>query len=190
MTNLSKPFLASLALVGSLLTTTAAPTYGLLAVAGSVLSVLPSTSHATPPPWAPAHGWRRKNEAGYTGYTGTKWERDYGLINGRCDRRAVAAAIGPSAGTVFSANTGQGKVAVIAGAIIDAVIGSKVGASPDPIDRSCLAQALELGLGANSDPLAARQWRERAKTATQQPGSGSADQPRGDQRVEPRRTKP
>ena len=30
-----------------------------------------------PPPHAPAHGWRKKNDPYYVGYTGRQWERDF-----------------------------------------------------------------------------------------------------------------
>ena len=53
-----------------------------------------------------------------------------------------------------------------------------------------LAQTLEQGLGVPADPAAARQWRERAKAVPQQARGATADQPRGDQRVDPRRPRP
>ena len=33
------------------------------------LAVYPVPSPAEPPPWAPAHGWRKKNDPNYIGYT-------------------------------------------------------------------------------------------------------------------------
>ena len=32
-----------------------------------LLIALPCIALATPPSWAPAHGWRKKNDAGYAG---------------------------------------------------------------------------------------------------------------------------
>lgn len=119
-------------------------TYGFLIVAGSVLTVVPSITYADPPPWAPAHGWRRQHDPDYTGYTGKKWNHDYGIINGRCDRQAIGAVVGPTAGSVIASQAGQGTVAILIGAIIDVVIGHQVGKTPDAIDRACLAHALEL----------------------------------------------
>lgn len=121
-------------------------THGILIATGSVLAVVSSTTYAEPPPWAPAHGWRRQHDPEYTGYTGKKWDRDYGVINGRCDRQAIGAAVGPTAGSVFASQAGQGTTAILIGAIIDVVIGSQAGRTPTPdaIDRACLAHALEL----------------------------------------------
>jgi len=31
---------------------------------------------ADPPDHAPAHGWRKKHDPAYVGYTGREWERD------------------------------------------------------------------------------------------------------------------
>ena len=49
-----------------------------LIFAGSVLALtLPANTYGDPPPWAPAHGWRKKNDPYYTGYTGKKWDKHY-----------------------------------------------------------------------------------------------------------------
>ena len=53
----------------------------------------PPTSYADPPPQAPAHGWRKKHDPNYVGYRGKKWDRDYGVIEGRCNRKAVGAVL-------------------------------------------------------------------------------------------------
>jgi surface antigen len=83
------------------------------------LSFVPVPSPADPPPWAPAHGWRKKNDPNYVGYTGKKWERDYGILEGTCNAAAV-------------------------GTVLGAVIGAKVGAKIDEGDRGCMGHALEL----------------------------------------------
>jgi len=58
---------------------------GSLAVIALVsLTFVPVPAPADPPPWAPAHGWRKKNDPNYVGYTGKKWDKDYGIIEGRC----------------------------------------------------------------------------------------------------------
>src|SRR3989304_2554462 len=62
------------------------------------LAFLPPPALSDPPPWAPAHGWRKKNDPHYVGYTGKKWERDYGIIGGRCHTAAVGAALGGAVG--------------------------------------------------------------------------------------------
>ena len=49
---------------------------------------------ADPPPWAPAHGWRKKNDPNYIGYTGKKWDKDYGVVEGHCNTEAIGAVLG------------------------------------------------------------------------------------------------
>src|SRR5713226_2248094 len=83
------------------------------------LGLLPVPSPADPPPWAPAHGWRKKNDPNYVGYTGKKWDKDYGIIEGRCNSAAV-------------------------GAVLGGVIGAKIGQKIDEGDRGCWGHALEL----------------------------------------------
>ncbi len=38
-----------------------------LFVVGGLYVASPSPGYADPPPWAPAHGWRRKHDGRYTG---------------------------------------------------------------------------------------------------------------------------
>jgi surface antigen len=87
------------------------------------LALAPIASPAQPPPWAPAHGWRKQNDPNYVGYTGKRWEKDYGVIEGRCDSAAVGAVLGGVTG---------------------AVIGAKIGQEIDNSDRACMGHALEL----------------------------------------------
>src|SRR5258707_819066 len=58
------------------------------------LALLPVPAPADPPPWAPAHGWRKKNDPNYVGYTGRKWEKDYGVVEGHCNTQAIGAVLG------------------------------------------------------------------------------------------------
>ena len=62
-------------------------------VAGGLAVAVPATTWGDPPPWAPAHGKRKQGDP-YTGYSGKKWNTHYGVVNGRCNREAVGAAIG------------------------------------------------------------------------------------------------
>src|SRR2546428_8854129 len=66
------------------------------------LGLLPVPSPADPPPWAPAHGWRKKNDPNYVGYTGKTWDKDYGIIEGRCNSAAVGALLGGAVGVAVS----------------------------------------------------------------------------------------
>jgi surface antigen len=115
----------------------------LLLVVGALLA---STASAEPPPWAPAHGWRKKNDPNYVGYTGKKWERDYGVVEGRCNTAAVGAVLGGVTGAVIGSRASEQDrpVAIILGTTIGAVIGAKIGEEIDQNDRACMGHALEL----------------------------------------------
>jgi len=93
------------------------------------LSLVPVPAPADPPPWAPAHGWGKTNDPDYVGYTGKKWQKDYGIIDGHCNTQAVGAVLGGVVG---------------GGTLIGAVIGAKVGRALDDADRGCMGHALEL----------------------------------------------
>jgi len=112
-----------------------------------LLIALPCIALATPPSWAPAHGWRKKNDPSYAGYSGRSWDRDYGVRSGRCDRAAVGAVLGGVAGGVIGAETSksdQRTVAIVVGTVIGAAIGAEIGRRMDQADRSCMGHALEL----------------------------------------------
>lgn len=116
----------------------------LLAVA-SLLA--PPYAYGDPPPWAPAHGWRKKHDPYYVGYTGHKWPDHYGVIDGRCNREAVGAVIGATVGGVVGSQVGKGDgraVATVLGAVFGAVIGAAIGRDMDRTDRACFGHALEL----------------------------------------------
>ena len=100
------------------------------------LGLVPVPSPAQPPPHAEAHGWRKKNDPTYVGYTGKKWPKDYGVAQGSCNAAAVGAVVG---------GAGQERpVAVILGAAIGAVVGHAIGKEMDAADRACMGHALEL----------------------------------------------
>jgi surface antigen len=111
------------------------------------LTFVPVPAPADPPPWAKAHGWRKKNDPSYVGYTGKKWEKDYGVLEGKCDTAVVGAVLGGAVGGVIGSKVGSGDdrpVAIVVGTVIGAVIGSKIGAEMDEGDRGCMGHALEL----------------------------------------------
>lgn len=111
------------------------------------LSLVPSPAPADPPPWAPAHGWRKKNDPNYVGYTGKRWEQDYGVIDGRCDTAKVGAVLGGVVGGAVGARNSSPEnrpVAIVVGTVLGAVIGAKVGRAVDESDRACMGHALEL----------------------------------------------
>ena len=111
------------------------------------LALLPIAAPADPPSWAPAHGWRKKHDPDYVGYTGKRWDRDYGVIEGHCDTDKVGAVVGGVVGGAVGSRVGQGDnrpVAILVGGVIGAVVGAKVGRAIDDADRACMGHALEL----------------------------------------------
>jgi surface antigen len=102
---------------------------------------------ADPPSHAPAHGWRKKNDPYYVGYTGHRWPDDYGIRAGRCDRDRVGTALGAAVGGAIGAAVSDDDdrlIAILAGAAIGAVIGHEIGDRMDDRDRACMGHALEL----------------------------------------------
>jgi surface antigen len=113
----------------------------------ALLIALPCIALATPPSWAPAHGWRKKNDPTYAGYSGRQWERDYGVRSGHCDRSEIGAVLGGVAGGVIGSEVGKGdnrNAAIVVGTVIGAAIGYEIGRRMDVTDRSCVGHALEL----------------------------------------------
>jgi surface antigen len=111
------------------------------------LTFVPVPAPADPPPWAPAHGWRKKNDPNYVGYTGKKWDKDYGIIEGRCNSAAVGAVLGGAVGGVVGSRVADKQdrpVAIVVGTVLGAVIGAKIGQKIDEGDRGCWGHALEL----------------------------------------------
>lgn len=109
--------------------------------------VAPVIALADPPPWAPAHGWRRKHDPYYAGYSGRQYEYDFGISRGSCNRDEIGAVLGGIAGGVIGSEVGKGDnrpVAIVLGTVVGAVIGAEIGRRMDDRDRSCVGHALEL----------------------------------------------
>jgi surface antigen len=114
-----------------------------------LLISLPCIALATPPSWAPAHGWRSKNDPTYAGYSGRSWERDYGVRSGHCDRAEIGAVLGGVAGGVIGSEVAgdEGRaVAIVVGTLVGATIGAEIGRRLDKTDRSCVGHSLELAM--------------------------------------------
>ena len=73
------------------------------AALAALATVLALPAMADPPPHAPAHGWRKKHDPYYVGYTGRHWNDDYGVRSGRCDRDRVGTALGAVVGGAIGA---------------------------------------------------------------------------------------
>jgi surface antigen len=102
---------------------------------------------ADPPDHAKAHGWRKKHDPQYVGYTGRAWERDYGVLEGSCHRKEIGTVLGAVVGGAVGSQIGEGSnrtVAIVVGSVLGAVIGREIGADLDDADRGCVGHALEL----------------------------------------------
>jgi surface antigen len=104
-------------------------------------------SLADPPAHAPAHGWRKKHDPHYVGYSGTTWERDYEVTSGRCNRETIGAVLGGVAGAVVGSRVASPEnrtVGTIVGAAVGALLGSRIGRELDDRDRACFGHVLEI----------------------------------------------
>ena len=111
------------------------------------LCLVPVPSPAEPPPHAKAHGWRKKNDPNYVGYTGKKWADDYGVVDGRCNTAAVGAVVGGVIGGVVGSRVSDRDdrpIAIVLGTALGAVVGHAIGKELDNADRACMGHALEL----------------------------------------------
>jgi len=101
-----------------------------------------------PPPWAPAHGYRRKHRGHY--YEDlelyARVARDIGITAGTCNREAVGAVLGGVVGGALGSQVGKGdgrKLATVAGAVIGVLVGRDIGRRMDEGDQACTGQVLE-----------------------------------------------
>jgi len=114
--------------------------------AAIVWAVAMPVTFGDPPPWAPAHGLRVKQDPYYLGYSGRKWDSDYGVLDGHCNQQAVGAVLGATGAAIGSQSVKSENrpVATVLGGILAAAAGSKVSRDMDERDRACLGQTLEL----------------------------------------------
>jgi surface antigen len=115
-------------------------------VIGAVLGAWVAPVLADPPAHAPAHGWRKKNDPTYVGYSGKQWTNDFDISSGNCNREEIATVIGAVAGGAIAHRVAEEHetVATIIGVIAGAVIGNKIGRELDEADRGCFGHALEI----------------------------------------------
>ena len=102
---------------------------------------------ADPPDHAKAHGWRKKHDPQYVGYTGRQWDNDFGVVEGNCHRKEIGTVLGAVVGGAIGSQVGDGSgrtVAIIVGSVLGAVIGREIGSDLDDADRGCVGHALEL----------------------------------------------
>ncbi|MGH6960966.1 MAG: glycine zipper domain-containing protein [Dongiaceae bacterium] len=132
-----------------------------LALAVAATALPPGAANADPPPWAPAHGWRAKQNKSYRieepvyvvqpypyyvqpqsyGYP-----VPYGIDSGRCNRDVIGAVVGGVAGGAVGAGVADDDdrtVGIIAGTVVGALLGGLVGDAMDDADYACMGQAFE-----------------------------------------------
>ena len=88
-----------------------------------------------PPPWAPAHGYRRK------GYV-----PPFGIGLGNCNRELLGGLLGAAAGGFAGSRIGDGRgqlAAVAGGTLLGFLVGGSIGRTMDEVDQNCVGQALE-----------------------------------------------
>jgi surface antigen len=102
---------------------------------------------ADPPDHAKAHGWRKKHDPYYVGYTGREWPHDFGIVEGHCNRDEIGTVLGAVVGGAIGSQVGEGSqrtVAIVVGSVLGAVIGREIGKDLDERDRACVGHSLEL----------------------------------------------
>ena len=102
---------------------------------------------AQPPRHAPAHGWRKKNDESYVGYSGRQWTHDFEIASGRCNREEIATVVGGIVGGAIASRVAEENrtIATIIGIAAGAFVGNRIGEKLDDADRGCVAHALEIG---------------------------------------------
>jgi surface antigen len=116
-----------------------------------------------PPPWAPAHGYRRKpwhkHKHEYHHHHHHHYDYDehqhhehattfpeVGIEFGRCNRELIGGILGGVTGGVVGSQVGKrsNRTAVtIGGTIVGVLIGGAIGRSMDQADHACVAHTLE-----------------------------------------------
>lgn len=98
-----------------------------------------------PPPWAPAHGYRRKHRR-QDNEPVVVYQAPYGIATGICDRTLVGAAVGGAAGGLIASGAAHGKhraEAIAGGALLGILLGGSIGNAIDQLDERCVGQVLE-----------------------------------------------
>ncbi len=93
-----------------------------------------------PPPWAPAHGYRR-NQGLVASYV-----PPFDINIGTCNRELVGSVLGGAVGGVLGSNIGKGSgqtVAIIGGTILRVLVGGSIGRTMDQVDQNCVGQIME-----------------------------------------------
>src|SRR5690606_24020563 len=68
---------------------------------------------------------------------------DYGIAEGRCNRKAIGAVLGGAIGAIIGSQIGEDRVAMLVGAAAGTLIGSEIGRRMDEADLACIGEGLE-----------------------------------------------
>jgi len=96
-----------------------------------------------PPPWAPAHGYRR---SGRDGQAVPVYAAPFQIDVGRCNRGTLGAVLGGAAGGALGSRVGGGTgrdTAIVGGTILGVLVGQSIGRWMDEVDQACVGQVLE-----------------------------------------------
>ncbi len=94
----------------------------------------------SPPPWAPAQGYRYKDGGQQLG------RLPLDLDTGRCNRELLGSLLGAAAGGLAGSQIGDGRgqlAAVAGGTLLGFFLGGTIGRNMDEVDQNCVGQALE-----------------------------------------------
>ena len=86
---------------------------------------------------------------------------DFGIPDGRCNRRAIGAVLGGAIGGILGSQIGEGRIAVLIGAAAGTLIGSEIGRRMDETDLACIGEGLEKAQ--DNQPV---EWPSADRTAT------------------------
>lgn len=99
-----------------------------------------------PPPWVPAHGYRRQHSGDYYGDRQIAYVPPFDIDSGRCNRELLGSLLGAAAGGFAGSQIGDGRgqlAAVAGGTVLGYLLGGTIGRSMDSMDQNCIGQALE-----------------------------------------------
>ena len=85
-----------------------------------------------------------KKHRTYAGYSGIRWDQDFGVMAGRCDRDAISTHTRNT--TAFGSEDRENRGAgMLIGASINDLVAGALGRELDAGDRACLGHVLEIG---------------------------------------------
>lgn len=99
-----------------------------------------------PPPWAPAHGYRRHKHGHHHHGGDVAYVAPFNIGLGNCNRELLGGLLGAAAGGFAGSKIGDGRgqlAAVAGGTLLGFLVGGSIGRSMDEVDQNCIGQTLE-----------------------------------------------